>query len=341
MYNFVVGVRGGGKTFNTLAFCIHKFLKNDKKFIFLRRTVVDLEEACVGNKKGNNAQDLFFHIRRLEIFKDKEFKVTKDGTGGFIFYCGEKVMGYGKALSTAGKRRGGGTDVVDYLIFDEFLIDSKNKRDRYLDNETFLFHNFYETHFRMRDVPIFFIGNAFSMVNPYFIEFGIDRDLRNIDIEDNKVYKGKFWTFVSWRDPEYIKAKQGTQFYQATKNTKFSEHAYENNYYLDKNDFIQKRAKNSEHIISLVYLGKTYGVWVEWDAGLFYISTKGAETSANKTISLSLADNKPNNVNIRRYRTLPFIKYFRSAVDENKVYYDSQQTYEMMNEAVYLLRTIT
>src|SRR5699024_10598939 len=131
------------------------------------------------------------------------------------------------------------------------------------------------------------------------------------------------------------------QFYQATKNTQFHDHAFGNTFYLDRSDFIKKRSKDSEHQFSLVYLGKTYGVWVDWDKGTYYVSTKGAKTSRDKTISMSLSDNKPNKVNIRRYRNLPFMKAFRKAVDTNAIYYDSQETYNMMNECVYLLKTIT
>src|SRR5690606_28080000 len=119
--------------------------------------------------------------------------------------------------------------------------------------------------------------------------------------EDNKIYKGKNWTVVFWKDEEFIAAREKTQFYQATKGTKFSEHAFGNSFYLDRKDFIKKRSKDSEHQFSMVYLGKTYGVWVDWDKGEYYVSTKGANTSRDRTIAMSLEDNKPNNVNIRRY----------------------------------------
>jgi hypothetical protein len=56
---------------------------------------------------------------------------------------------------------------------------------------------------------------------------------------------------------------------------------------------------------------------------------------------MSLADSKPNNVNIRRYRNMPFMKAFRMAADNNSIYYDSQQAYNSMNEVIYLLKTIT
>lgn len=337
IWNFVVGVRGGGKTFNMIKHGIEKFLKDGTQFIYLRRQVVQLDDACVGR---DTQGDLFAYIRHEGYFEDHELKVVSDKSGGYNFYIDDKIMGYGKALSTSMSRKSMALPNVGLIIFDEFMIDDKAKIERYLGqgtNEPFIFENFYETVTRGRDIPVFFIGNAFSMVNPYFIHFNI----RFKPNADKDIYKGKFWTVVLWRDEAFIKSREKTQFYQATKDTKFHEHAFGNTFYLDNKDFIKKRSKDSEHQFSLVYLGKTYGVWVDWNKGTYYVSTKGANTSRDKTISMSLSDNKPNNVNIRRYRNLPFMKMFRSAADTNSIFYDTQETFNMMSEVVYLLKTIT
>jgi hypothetical protein len=342
IYNFVVGVRGGGKTFNSLKEAIEKHLKERKagrqwEFIYLRRRVVDLDDACNGSKGDG---DLFSDIRAKGYFEDHELKVTADKSGGYNFYCDGKIMGYGKALSTAAGRRSSSKPYVKRILFDEFLIDdSAGTNQKYLNSgqEMFLFNNFYETIARGRDIPVVFIGNAFSMVNPYFIGLGI----RIPDPQNNKIYKGKVWTVLFWKDEEFINERKKTQFYQANEGTEFNDHAYGNSFFLDRPDFIKKRDKDSEHQFSIVYLGNTYGVWVNWDKGVYYVSSKGASTTKDKTISMSLADNKPNNVNIRRYRNMPFIKAFRMAVDNNSVYFDSQQAYNSMHEIVYLLKTIT
>jgi hypothetical protein len=337
IFNFAVGVRGGGKTFNSIKHAIEKFLKDGSEFIYLRRRVVDLDDACAGSKGSG---DLFADIRAKGYFEGHELKVVSDKAGGYNFYCDGKIMGYGKALSTSASRRSSSKPNVKRIIFDEFLIDNTSgSTQRYLNSgdEFFMFTNFYETIARGRDIPVIFIGNAFSMVNPYFLSLNI----RIKDVEDNKVYKGSSWTVVFWKDKEFIEEREKTQFFQAVKGTKMHDHAFGNTFYLDRNDFIKKRPKDSEHQFSLVYLGKTYGVWVDWDKGEYFVSSKGANTTRDKTISMSLEDNKPNNVNIRRYRNLPFMKAFRMAADNNSIFYDSQEGYNMMNEVIYLLKTIT
>lgn len=337
IWNFTVGVRGGGKTFNVLKYAIEKFKKTGEQFIYLRRQVVQLDDACVGK---DTEGDLFAYIRHEGYFPNDNLKVVADKSGGYNLYCNDKIMGYGKALSTSMSRKSMALPKVTLIIFDEFLIDTTTGLERYLghgDKEPFIFENFYETVTRGRDIPVFFIGNAFSMVNPYFIHFKI----RFKPSPDKDIYKGKFWTCVLWRDEEFIRQREKTQFYQATKDTAFNKHAFGNSFYLDRKDFIKRRSKDSEHQFSLVYLGKTYGVWVDWNKGEYFVSTKGAATSREKTISMSLSDNKPNNVNIRRYRNLPFMKAFRMAADNNSIFFDSQESYNTMNEVIYLLKTIT
>lgn len=337
IFNFVVGIRGGGKTFNALMHAIEKYLKDGSEFIYLRRRQVHLDDACNGSKGSG---DLFADIRAKGYFKEHDIKVAGDKSGGYNFYINGKLMGYGKALSTSAGRRSTSKPNVNRIIYDEFLIDdTTGTNERYLNhgNEMFVFNNFYETIARGRDIPVIFIGNAFSMVNPYFLELGI----RIQEPKNNKIYKGKTWTLIFWKDAEFLAEREQTQFFQATKGTKFSEHAFGNTFYLDRKDFIKKRPQDTEHQFSLVYLGKTYGVWVDWEKGMYYVSSKGGNTSRQKTISMSLADNKPNNVSIRRYRNLPFIKAFRMAAESNSVFFDSQESFNSMNEVVYLLKTIT
>lgn len=335
IFNFVVGVRGGGKTFNKIREAIEDFEKKGKQFVYLRRRGVDLDDACTG---GKNSGDLFADIKHKGFFPDVNFKIVADHSGGYNFYYNDKPMGYGRALSTA--RRSTSLPLVEQIIFDEFLIDdSAGSHDRYLNkgNEMFLFNNFYETIARGRDIPCYFIGNAFSMVNPYFLELGI----RINDIQENKIYKGKTWTLIFWKDADFLAEREKTQFYQATAHTEFNRHAFGNQFYLDNKAFLKKRSDDSEHQFSLVYDKTTYGVWVDWEKGFYYVTTKGAQTSKAKTISMSLTDNRPNNVNIRRYRNMPFMKAFRAAADGNQVFFDNQTTYNKMNEIIYLLKSIT
>ena len=206
IFNFTVGTRGGGKTFNVLLDGIKRFKDKGEQFIYLRRNQTDLDDACVGSQdKG----DLFADIRNKGYFEDVELKVAGSKSGRYNFYLDNELMGYGYALST--QRRSASRPEVTTIIYDEFLIDTNNPYQRYLKNEFSQFNHFYETIARGRDITVFFLGNAFSMVNPYFLGM----DIRISEVVENKIYSGKFWTFIEWRDEEFINQLKETHNYQA------------------------------------------------------------------------------------------------------------------------------
>ena len=325
LFNFVVGDRGGGKTFGSLEFCIAQYIKNGREFIYLRRYETELEDAL----------PTLFHA----LIAENKFKGVDLYAKGNRLYCNKKVMGYAVALSTSMKRKSVNYSNVHYIIFDEFMLDGSGS-NRYLGSgtkEVTVFENFYETVDRLRDqTRVLFLANAFSMVNPYFVSYQIRLK------PPYKTYNKLGHIMVCmWRDAGYREAKQQTRFYDIVKDTEFAEHAYANKFYLDSEHFIKKKDPNAEFHFAMTYLGKTYGVWVDWSKGVYYVSTKLGSLNEYNTISLSLDDNRPNNINIRRVRNMPFMQAFRKAVDENSVFYDNLETFSYLSEAVYLMRTIT
>lgn len=324
IFNFIVGDRGGGKSFGTLEFCIKQYLKHKKEFIYLRRYETELEDSL---------PTLFDAIIKEGKFKDHNLYVK-----GNKLYCDDSVMGYAVALSTSMKRKSVNYSNVHYIIFEEFMVDGVTSR--YLgsgDKEVAIFENFYETVDRLRDeTRVFFLANAFSMVNIYFTRYKIRLQ------QPYKTYNKLGHIMVCiWQDESYRKAKRKTKFYDIVKGTEFAAHAYGNKFYLDSTHFIKQKTPESEFHFAVVYMGKTYGVWADWNKGCYYVSKKLGAINQNNTISLTLEDNRPNNVNIRRVRNMPFMLHFRKSVDENLVYYDDLETYSLLNEVVYLMKTIT
>jgi len=324
LYNFIIGDRGGGKSFGTLEFCVRQFLKHGREFIYLRRYKTELEDSL---------PTLFDALKQAGKFPEHELTVK-----GNTLYCDGKTMGYAVALSTSMKRKSVNYSKVWYIIFEEFMVDGVTSR--YLGpgtNEVSIFENFYETVARLRNnVRVFFIANAFSMVNIYFVHYGIR--LKPPFKTYNKF--GEIMVCI-WQDQTYREAKKATRFYSIVKGSEFAEHAYENKFFMDSDHFIKKRDKESEFHFAITYMGKTYGIWVNWNTGVYYVSNKHGGLTAYNNIAMSLDDNRPNNINIRRVRNMPFMQAFRKAVDENNVFYDNLETYAMLKEVVYLMKTIT
>lgn len=324
LFNFCVGVRGGGKTFNSKRFGVERFKKTGEQFIYLRRYEREVDDA----KKG-----FFDGLKKEGYFEQDDLKVK-----GSTMYCNDKIMGYILALSTSLKKKSKELPYVRTIIFDEFMVDGVTTR--YIgrgDYEVELFNNFYETVDRLRDeTRVIFISNSFSIANIYFNYFSVT------NLNHNKIYNriNDNLMVCLWKDATYTKAKQNTRFYKLVNKTNFSKHAYENEFILDNKEFISKKSKTSEHHFNFEFMKQLYAVYVDWNQGKYYVTKKGVNTAGNKTISLTLADNKLNNINIRRVRQMPFMLAFKQAIEENNVLYDDLNTWHNLHEVLYLLQTV-
>lgn len=166
-YTFICGARGLGKTYGAKMIAIRKFVKKGRRFIYLRRFKNEL--------KGQ--QGFFSDI--AHEFPEWEFRVN-----GNKFQCRrvEDVeaeenfpwsdMGVMLALSQSSYVKSVSYAEYDTIIFDEFIIEKGSVH--YLPQEAKRFNDFYSTVDRYNDrVRVYFLANAVSITNPYFIEYGV------------------------------------------------------------------------------------------------------------------------------------------------------------------------
>ena len=156
----VVGARGVGKTYGLFKYLI----ENKKRFIYVRRLKSQLEQC--GKVEGNP-------FKKLNI--DLGMNILPYPSGGSItFRDGEKtgeIIAVGVALSVVANLRGIDFSDYDYIVFDEFIASDG---ERPIKNEFAAFLNFYETVNRNRElvgdraVKCFMLGNANTLINPYF-----------------------------------------------------------------------------------------------------------------------------------------------------------------------------
>ena len=256
MLNFIIGERGVGKSYGMKKYVIKKFIKKRRKFIYLRRYETELNKSIKDD-------EFFKDIRKDELFKDYDFKI--DGDKFYIHFNKKShVIGYAIPLSKAIIYKSVPFDDVDTIIFDEFLIDNSNYR--YLKNEPEKLLDFMESVIRLREnVRVFCLGNAISLVNPYF-------DYFNLSLPFNKTIK----TFKNGlilvnyiKNEAYRETKKKTKYGKLISGTKYEEYNINNKFILDNNNFIRKRAKGCKYFITIKINKHKYGVWLDKNSNMY------------------------------------------------------------------------
>ena len=156
LFNFIVGMRGVGKTYAFKRWAIQDFLKNKNEFIYIRRYKTEVTAQRLKS---------FFDDIQPE-FPNVAFKVK-----GNMFYINDEYAGQAQALSTGKILKSIPFPKVSKICFDEFILDKGVYH--YLQDEVTNFLELYSTIARLRDVIVFFLSNAYTISNPYFDYFNI------------------------------------------------------------------------------------------------------------------------------------------------------------------------
>ena len=296
---FTLGNRSIGKTFYWTKRCINKFLKDGKKFLYVRRYADDLK--LVADKFWDNV-----------LYQYEGVKFDTSGQGAKCeYFINDRLAGKAVALSGVYKLKGISLADYDTIFFDEFL----NETNDYLPDEVGAAMNLYQTVARgfgkpiREDVRFVFVANNVTMFNPYFRELHI---LEHLQVNTNycKDPDGA-WVVEMTHNQEIADVIAETPFGKMISKTKYGDYALKGSFYLDDNTFIQKPSGVSSYYCTLVWEGKYFGVFEYKDDGLIYIC-KNYDRSCPNIFSLTTADHKPNYMMLYKASLSPmfgFLKY--------------------------------
>lgn len=282
LINIVIGTRGFGKTYGLKYKAIKDFLEKGTEFVYLRRYESELNLVV---------DTLFNDIILNECFPGHEIKYS-----GGAYLVDDKLAGYAMPLSKAHQFKSASYPLVDLLIYDEFIIEGTGQI-RYLNNEIDKFLNLLETIFRSRDGwKAFLLANSLSFINPYTVYW-------DLKLNDNKNYcktpdKLVLCEIIT-ADEEFINMKQKTNFGKLIKGTEFESFALHNKFYLDNDNFIDERSKNSIYYLTFTNYNNNYGVWHDKNKNLLFIS-KTYDKSCKIVYSTTNKDHSPNKMLLKR-----------------------------------------
>lgn len=327
LFNFIISLRGGGKTYGTLKYCVDKHIKEKKQgrtwqFVYVRRQENELKKLTIS--RGGR---LFNDIR-------KEFPGHILKAESNVLYCDGEECGYAIQLSNAFTQKSDPHPNVQMIIFDEFIAV---KQSSYLNDEVTKFLELYESIARPGTdhpvVRVFFLGNAVTQMNPYFDYFRLERP-----------YAGEFKRFGSTNDilvqdvdvPELQEDKHRSRFGQLIQGTEYASYSIDNEWLEDNTDFIQKKTKDCEYRMSIRYNNQWIGIWFDTIDWIYYISMDVDLQNPNK-YSATTQDHKPNVMLIKNAKRMASFKHLIDSYNMGAIRYESIKLKNWFREIIRMI----
>lgn len=276
----IIGGRNTGKTYSSLKSCY----LNKRKFVFVKRTLEDVDLLCDYKKKENEPDadfSPFKSINRDLGCNVRAYKVKK-GVGGF-YNCNEDndpegaPIGYVVSLSGVSKVKGFDLSDCDWLIFDEFIPQPWDRINRMEGNQLL---DLYKTVSRDREhrgkpaLKLICLANATKISNPVCNTLEITDKLVDMQVNNSSYYKDiERGIFVHQiKDNEaFIEEEKKSQIYKAMASTDWGRMALNNEFAYD--DFTAVKHSNLKGyvpIIGVKFKSKTYYIYNK--EGSFYMT---------------------------------------------------------------------
>lgn len=314
LFNFVVGERGTGKTYQFKDWAISDFIKNGNQFVYVRRYKTEFKDI------GNFFDDMI-----------KKYPNHKFSVGYGKFFIDNKIAGFYIPLSVAITKKSVAYPNVNKIGFDEFILEKSSLH--YLPNEVNAFLGLYETIARDRNnVRCLFMANSVTLINPYFLFF---------DLQVSKTKR--FWTFknndlvVELTDLEEFKEhKKQTRFAKIIDGTDFSKYSIDGEFVADNYEFIENKTPNSYYLFTMVYKGENIGIWCDSKNGLMFVSNKVDLTYPLK-YAITTNDHKPNMIVLSNKYSREKIKVLTKMYEYGCLRYESLKLKSMMFDIFKLL----
>ena len=319
LFNYVLGIRGCGKTYSMLKWCVERYIKTGERFVYLRRSEEELKKLTT-QKNGR----LFNHVQ-------KEFEGHALWAEANVLHIDKQICGYASALSTAGKLKSDALDNVTTIVFDEFIINKLITQQRYLPDEVTAFNEFYETVARpgSRDYDVYcwFLGNAVSSSNPYFDFFDLHVPYQG------SVYKRGDSLVQLVAPQDLVEVKKNTRFYKMLEGTSYEKYAVENKFLTDSQHFIKKKSKSSEYQFTLLYYDDCIGVWKDYRNGWYHISDD-VDKQCRFVYATTTETQQPNTLLLKGAKNSYNLKGLKQAYELGCVYYENQRLYNWFRDIV-------
>jgi hypothetical protein len=312
---FVTGARGRGKTYAFKKRVIKKAIEHGDEFIYLRRF------------KGEAATfKTFFDDVRWEfpgVVLSVKGKIAYIGSGK-----GAQPIGQVVYLSAAQMLKSVSLKKVKHIIFDEFILEKG--ATHYLPDEASIFEGLYSTVDRWDDrVRVYFLANAFSLTNPYYVKYGI------VPSDEFIVEPGadRFWAVHTDRSEEFAQQVSKTRFgaFLRRQDDENSRYMIDSTFRDGGVEMVEAKPPSAIYSLSIVGGSRPLSLWLGRDLAVWYV-TEGLPRNPNRFTLM------PSNVDEVTRLLTPrdsYLKNIRAAYASGRVRFDKLTTRNLFIKEVY------
>ena len=287
--------RSAGKTTYFERLEVNRFLKKGEKFGVLYRYNYELDDC---------ASQFFGDIQYL-FFNDYEMISEKRSKGVYHeLYLRNKITdekqscGYAFSLNSADaiKRKSHLLNDITSIFFDEF----QSETNHYCDEEITKFLSIHKSLARgkgqqVRYLPVYMVSNPVSIINPYYIKFGISSRLK----DDVNFLKGDGFVLENGFNESACEAILESGVSRACANDPYIAYSAQGVYLNDNLSFIDEAPNcTSRYIATIRYEQKDYAIREFRDKGIIYCDDRADSTFPNK-LSVTLEDHTINYVMLK------------------------------------------
>ena len=289
--------RTGGKTSFFGRLVVNRFLERGEKFALLYRFNYELDGIA----------DTFFKDISGLFFPEYGMRAEKRGKGIYCelyLYRKDKdeiessvSCGYALALNNADslKKKSHLFSDVKRIIFDEF----QSETNKYCPNEITKLISIHTSIARgqgeqTRYVPVYMLSNPVTLINPYYVEFGIAERIR----DNTKFLRGEGWVLEQGFVESASIAQSHSAFNRAFSSNKYTAYSSQGVYLNDSKSFIEKPTSKGRYLCTLKYNNKEYGVREYPEEGILYCDNR-PDGSYKQKIAITTNDHEINYVMLR------------------------------------------
>lgn len=303
--------RGSGKTTAICEKALHDFLHNGHECVFVYRTKDEMSSTLY------LFDDIFYRCPETAPKKSLTMKQIVRNVVTTVFY-NDKPFCHSVCLKDIDKLKKLSPYFmnVSMMVFDEF----QTEKAPYLKNEPELLWALHTTinrgkGLRNRGVRCFMLSNHISILNPYYVYFGVTKRIQS----NTRFIRGDGWIInIDYNNYAAEEMNEGA-FQKAMQsgviNTRYKEYAAGFGFLNDDSKFIGRPKGKYKYICSILHNGVYYGVLEFFEEGVIYVSHSLYNPSCYTVLTFNPTDHGENTLMLRRNSWA--FKVLQDAFDRN------------------------